>query len=659
MQRKGCYWVLGLCCAAVILVTVSCRTGGEQSKAAKGVPSDKLPRVIRDTLDGWGAGDIATVETSKRLNANFVHSFPRPPGMKGLIPVPAMKDWLAKWSQEVAELHKAGVFASASVGSTCFNPEIFKANGLDPELYYARDVNNKTSSMLDGGYGKELMTSCYSNPYWTKMLTDNVMAFADAGFDGIWYDVGGYYDHAVLYCQCENCKKSWQEHLAKIKRDPGTPLPTRKNGSDYTQWVNCEFLKWRWDEWVKWENAVQKVVKSKYPKFVFCHNLGVKESQDMGFSVFLHSTTNLYDYVHWEEWQHGTAPYSVIPAYLLGLAAGGGKQVVLIQNDEPARNDLQHKIFLAEGYASGGTTQIGANLFDINGHFMGFIKKNEDCYRGTKSMANAAIVYSWWSQAIYAYPQKLSPAYRMGQMLLDMHVPFDCIVAERDLSAKTLTKYKTIILPDLACMTDSQIEAIRAFVKNGGGVILTANTAKYDENLQVRSPSGLEKIAGRQVTGSGRIEAGAGKIAYFDYSPETDYWKQNPRDFAVSKTLPLPTPLNAQVKKSFDWVFGDTLPIKVNAPATTAALPHRQKDRILLHFVNYNVYPDGKELHPEHNIGIELPMPEGARAAEIKVISPDFDDTKIINGWKIEKGVLRFNLDELQTYSVAVIELKK
>src|SRR5690606_25263308 len=106
-----------------------------------------------------------------------------------------------------------------------------------------------------------------------------------------------------------------------------------------------------------------------YPKFVFAHNMGMRAGGDRGVTAFLHDTTNLFDFVHLEEWGHGTAPYSDIPSYLLGLAAGKKKQVMLVQNDKPPRNALQHKVFLAEACASGGVPQVGVKHVDETQHF--------------------------------------------------------------------------------------------------------------------------------------------------------------------------------------------------------------------------------------------------------------------------------------------------
>ena len=621
-------------------------------------PAEALPRVIRATLL-WTPGDIIDVKTAQAANANFVHTFPRPPKMRGLIPITAQREWLEKWSRQVAALHQAGIFVSASVGSTCFNPEIFRPAGLDPEIYFARDERNQPGSMLGGAYGKELMTSCYSNPHWRDLLQENGLAFARAGFDGIWYDVGGYVDPAVLYCQCEHCREGWRRHVAALGRDASTPLPKRTNEPDFAKWESREFLRWRWAAWRQWSASVREAVQREFPRFAFSHNMGVREGNERGMHMFLQATTNLFDYVHWEEWGHGTAPYSDLTSYLLGAAAGPGKPVMIVQNDKPARNPLQHQIFLAEGYASGGVPEFGTRHSVNSRTLLGFVQRNEDLYFRSRSLATVAVVYSAWSQAIHAYPAKRWPAHWMGQLLLDRHVPFDYVAAERDLNAQALEKYQTLIVPDQGCLSDPQVEAVRAFLQRGGNVVLTGDTAKFDQELRPRATALSETLAGLRLSGPARVTVGRGKLAVFADSPEAEYWRQNPRDFAKTDKLPPPTPLAPAIAETLDWVFAQTLPVEVQAPATTVVLPRLNENRILLHFVNYDVYPDGKELHAARDLRVTLPLPAGVRAANVEIVSPDFDGAQPVTSAHTESGVLRFTVPELKVYSVAVVRLER
>ena len=70
--------------------------------------------------------------------------------------------------------------------------------------------------------------------------------------------------------------------------------------------------------------SVKDAARAKFPLFTFGHNVGAKATQPASLGMWLHYQTNLFDYVHWEEYGHSLAPYCQLPTYLLGVAAGKG-----------------------------------------------------------------------------------------------------------------------------------------------------------------------------------------------------------------------------------------------------------------------------------------------------------------------------------------------
>jgi hypothetical protein len=55
------------------------------------------------------------------------------------------------------------------------------------------------------------------------------------------------------------------------------------------------------------------------------------------------------------------------------------------------------------------------------------------------------------------------------------------MVHDRNLDAAHLAPFKTLILPNIAALSDAQCDQLRAFVKNGGSLIATHETSLYDE----------------------------------------------------------------------------------------------------------------------------------------------------------------------------------
>lgn len=81
------------------------------------------------------------------------------------------------------------------------------------------------------------------------------------------------------------------------------------------------------------------------------------------------------------------------------------------------------------------------------------------------------------------------------QMLVNNHVPSMPLLDE-DLTAEKLSGYKAVLLPNVACMSDDAVAAVRQFVQGGGTVIASNETSLYDENERFRGEFGLADVFG-------------------------------------------------------------------------------------------------------------------------------------------------------------------
>jgi hypothetical protein len=82
-------------------------------------------------------------------------------------------------------------------------------------------------------------------------------------------------------------------------------------------------------------------------------------------------------------------------------------------------------------------------------------------------------------------------------------VPFE-MVHDRLLDAEHLANFKTLILPNIAALSDKQCAQLRDFVQRGGGLIATSETSLYDEAGVKRKDFGLADLLG--VSFAGKIE---------------------------------------------------------------------------------------------------------------------------------------------------------
>jgi hypothetical protein len=342
----------------------------------------------------------------------------------------------------------------------------------------------------------------------------------------------------------------------------------------------------------------------------------------------------------------------------MATAAGNGKPAVIVWNMGPFHSASQQRIAFAEAYSAGAVCQNSRDP-DIKRTYHEFLAQHDDVFSNTESLANVGVVISLWSRAFHEIPRNQHAAWWFGQMLLDTHVPFDYLIAERDLTPEKLRRYKTLVLPNVACLTDEQLDVLRTFVNEGSSIYSTGETGKYDGDLNVRPTGGIQSLASVTDAGAFRKEVGQGRVAFEPGLPEKSYWDANPRDPDKKDIkLEMPKAPDKSVSDALAWVLRDSLPLRVEAKPSTAIVPKRQQDRLILHLVNYNTYPDGKTLTPDTNLSVTVALPEGQSVKQIAVLSPDDGQSTTIDKWTAKNGTVTFTLPKLQHYSIAVATLQ-
>ena len=123
--------------------------------------------------------------------------------------------------------------------------------------------------------------------------------------------------------------------------------------------------------------------------------------------------------------------------------------------------------------------------------------RNESYLRNTRPHARVAIVYSqqtaWYADVESDHVRDALDGWY--QALIESRIPFE-MVHDRLLDPAHLTAFKTLILPNLIALSDSQCEQLRSFVSNGGSIIATSETSLADEWGQPRTDFGLADLFG-------------------------------------------------------------------------------------------------------------------------------------------------------------------
>ncbi|HLJ78701.1 MAG TPA: beta-galactosidase trimerization domain-containing protein, partial [Acidobacteriaceae bacterium] len=129
---------------------------------------------------------------------------------------------------------------------------------------------------------------------------------------------------------------------------------------------------------------------------------------------------------------------------------------------------------------------------------------NERYLRNERSLARVGMVYSQQTAAYYGWPDATSrvedPQLGFYQALIEARIPFD-MVHDGLLDEEHTRQFQTLILPNIAALSDAQCSQISAFVRNGGGIIATFETSLYDERGERRTDFGLADLFGASFTG--------------------------------------------------------------------------------------------------------------------------------------------------------------
>jgi hypothetical protein len=131
-------------------------------------------------------------------------------------------------------------------------------------------------------------------------------------------------------------------------------------------------------------------------------------------------------------------------------------------------------------------------------------EKNQPYLANRRPLARVALVYSqqtaWFYGGDHAEAKVENYALGWYQALVESRIPFE-MVHDHLLDAEHLAPYKTLILPNLAALSDAQCDQLRAFVANGGSIIATHETSLYDEQGAPRKNFALADLFGVDWTG--------------------------------------------------------------------------------------------------------------------------------------------------------------
>ena len=143
--------------------------------------------------------------------------------------------------------------------------------------------------------------------------------------------------------------------------------------------------------------------------------------------------------------------------------------------------------------------EIFPEVYKVLGDVYAHVQPIEAAVRDSRPYAEVALLFSDRDEELQQEPlaslaqdKHRATIYRTHipdfvgayKLLNEAHLPFDVMVLPQ-LSPEMLANYKVLIVPNIVHLNPEQIEIIQAWVKGGGNLVFTYNTATRDEHTRL------------------------------------------------------------------------------------------------------------------------------------------------------------------------------
>ncbi|MFC3173654.1 alpha-amylase family protein [Novosphingobium bradum] len=351
--------------------------------------------------------------------------------------------------------------------------------------------------------GKRLATPCMNGGYFYTYGADIVREVAHR-YRPSGFTLSGWGPNYAL-CYCERC-------TSLFKQDVGEALPRARNWDDplFRRWIewNGERVLALWD----YSNKVAqdaggpdclwlgqligsmltrnlKRIAERAPLMMIDHQAPEDESGLADNSVFARTLNGLVD---WKK------PITIASAlYAPRLTS-------------PHQDELS--AWMYEGMAGGarpwwngiGGYSQDKRRFPMLPPILQWHERNQEYLFDRRPVATVGLVWSDTNNIFHGRDAVgdlvRSPFQGMVNALIRARIPFVVVHADNlDRDAAALTG---IVLPNLAAMTDEQIQSVQRFAARGGGILATGNTSRLDRYGSARADFALADIFGAHVDGA-------------------------------------------------------------------------------------------------------------------------------------------------------------
>ena len=578
---------------------------------------------------------------------------------------------MEKATQAAAIMHRLGMKVGIYMAGTMFTETLYR------ELPQARNWEQRSADNHWVPYGLQTFRHypCPNEPAYRDYLKRILrIGVEEVHADEIAFD-NLMLQPEPMSCHCPRCIRAFHEFLRS--RYPTKEAALRRFGLPDVEWIQApewesaaqpegitaiddpvlqEWVRFRCESLARYANDLADYVRSLNPKVGIGFNI-------KGLYSFNRYWTNAVYHPlyagHIDDISFDTNGYEAridakTGALVSQIRSYKAMRRLGISCVEGLNDELRAAVHMAFNYNRPEPSYLGApNLGGAHNVFtpiMEFFRYYYGrYYMGTDNVADVAVLHNWPSMA-YSINAAYVPTTLLEQVLIQYKVPFDILFEEQ---LNRIGRYAAVILSGQECVSKAQADRLLAYVRSGGTLILTDNTAQYNEWRERRRANPLLPA---------RTE-GKGRILYIprvipavrrtaaessDQNPEPGASLQRGERMSPAQWV---LPANhAEIYHTIVDALPNGLSIETQAPLTTVVeLLNRPASReTIAHFVNFD------RRQPAGPFSVSVRCPNAGEVKSVAYLSPDADDPQAL-AFRASDGKVTFTVPATRLYGIVVI----
>jgi len=365
--------------------------------------------------------------------------------------------------------------------------------------------------MTDGVQGASIGGPCLNGPYGEFVLQQTIEVISHYPIRAYYVDFLGRFD--VQRWTCPHCNE-------RFRREFGFDFPGDARKLPHDHYV--AYLRWHYRQYDEYCKRMLAEIGSVNPDIRFTHNLhGIFDEPLLqtwelaaeNCDYFTHDIFALRDGTLRLSWR--SRVFGDRTRRRNGAAPGEEliDSVVCTRGDfrtPKALDGYRAEMWTARACGVAAMASFVMNIdgstdpsvFALIGRIFGEQKKIEPWLKDVRPLADVALLRS--QQTIEHRPPEADavPVTRhsvefqgWAQVCIEAHHLWN-VVQDYQLTSAGLEGYQALVLPNAACLSESQIQAVETFVRGGGALIVTGETSLFDENGAARPDFGMTGVLG-------------------------------------------------------------------------------------------------------------------------------------------------------------------